>query len=66
MKKTIGQAIDELAQEYIELYKKLKQDESLEDPAGLAVLDLWNRAYIAREAQKIVEAHIAKDESNGA
>ena len=60
MGRTIGQAIGETAQEYIELYERLKQDESLEDPAGLAVLDLWQRAYIAKEAQEKVEAYIAK------
>ena len=60
MGRTIGQAIGETAQEYIELYERLKQDESLEDPAGLAVLDLWRRAYIAKKAQVIVEAYIAK------
>ena len=62
---THGEAIEKLAQEYIELYEKFKVEENVgwikDDPAGAALIDLrmGRRRYEA--AIERVEAHIARD-----
>lgn len=63
-RKTIGDAINEKAQQYIAMYDRFCKDPiDGTDPATLAKHDLVMEIYINEEALEIVKAHIVEVES---
>lgn len=64
---TIGEAIKAKAQEYIDLYDRLRVDEQFRNQAaGLAQFDLRQAIYIDTEALALVNGHIDRQEQTDA
>jgi len=60
---TINEAIQARAQQYIELFERLRANPIEGVNPNIATHDLWRAVYVNEEALRIVEAHIAKVES---
>jgi hypothetical protein len=56
---TVGERIDELTQEYIGIYERMKTDPVLSDRAeGIALHDPVLKRFIWRSVEEKVQAHI--------